>query len=130
MAASVLVLLALGVHSAAAAPPPAPRAAGEDVLAISDAGHHGGRLVVALRAEPRTLNPIAAVDAPSKDVIGRMSGNLIHINRLTQGTESALAKSWKRSADGLSYTLSLRRGLRFSDGDAFDADDVVFTSRC
>ncbi len=127
MAASVLVLLALGAHSAAAAPPPAPRAAGEDVLAISDAGHHGGRLVVALRAEPRTLNPIAAVDAPSKDVIGRMSGDLIHINRLTQGTESALAKSWKRSADGLSYTLSLRRGLRFSDGDAFDADDVVFT---
>ena len=127
MAAFVLVLLALGAHSAAAAPPPAPRAAGEDVLAISDAGHHGGRLVVALRAEPRTLNPIAAVDGPSKDVIGRMSGDLIHINRLTQGTESALAKSWKRSADGLSYTLSLRRGLRFSDGDAFDADDVVFT---
>jgi peptide/nickel transport system substrate-binding protein len=84
-------------------------------------------LVVALRAEPRTLNPIAAVDAPSKDVIGRMSGDLIHINRLTQGTESALARSWKRSADGLSYTLSLRRGLRFSDGHAFDADDVVFT---
>jgi peptide/nickel transport system substrate-binding protein len=127
MAASVLVLLAIGAHPATAAPPPTPRAAGEDVLAISDAGHHGGRLVIALRAEPRTLNPIAAVDAPSKDVIGRMSGDLIHINRLTQGTESALAKSWKRSADGLSYTLSLRRGLHFSDGDAFDADDVVFT---
>jgi hypothetical protein len=27
----------------------------------------------------------------------------------------------------LAYTLSLRRGLRFSDGHAFDADDVVFT---
>ena len=127
IAASILLVLALGAHSAAAAPPPTPPAANEDVLAVSDAGHHGGRLVVALRAEPRTLNPVAAVDAPSKDVIGRMSGDLIHINRLTQGTESALAKSWKRSADGLSYTLSLRRGLRFSDGDAFDADDVVFT---
>ena len=127
IAASMLLLLALGAHSAAAAPAPAPRAASEDVLAIGDAGQYGGRLVVALRAEPRTLNPIAAVDAPSKDVIGRMSGDLIHINRLTQGTESALAKSWKRSADGLTYILALRRGLRFSDGDAFDADDVVFT---
>ncbi len=124
--ASVLLLLTLGTHSAAAAPTPAPRAAGEEVLALGDAGQYGGRLVVALRAEPRTLNPIAAVDAPSKEVIGRMSGDLIHINRLTQGTESALAKSWKRSADGLTYTLSLRRGLRFSDGHAFDADDVVF----
>ncbi len=127
IAASVLLVLALGAHSTSAATPPAPRAAGEDVLAIGGAGHHGGRLVVALRAEPRTLNPIAAVDAPSKDVIGRMSGDLIHINRLTQGTESALATSWNRSADGLNYTLSLRRGLRFSDGDPFDADDVVFT---
>lgn len=127
IAASVLLLLTLGTGSAAAAPAPAPRAAGEEVLAIGDAGHHGGRLVVALRAEPRTLNPIAAVDAPSREVIGRMSGDLIHINRLTQGIESALAKSWKRSADGRTYTLSLRRGLRFSDGHAFDADDVVFT---
>jgi hypothetical protein len=47
-AASVLLALALGARAAAAAPPPAPRTAGEDVLALSDAGHHGGRLVVAL----------------------------------------------------------------------------------
>ena len=30
----------------------------------------------------------------------------------------------------LHYTLLLRRGLCFSDGDALDADDVVFTFRC
>jgi peptide/nickel transport system substrate-binding protein len=127
IAASVLILIALGAYPAAAAPPSAPRATGEDVLVLADTGTHGGRLVVALRAEPRTLNPVVAIDAPSKDVIGRMTGNLIQINRLSQGTESALAKSWKRSSDGLTYTLSLRRGVRFSDGHPFDADDVVFT---
>jgi peptide/nickel transport system substrate-binding protein len=126
IAASVLVVAAIGTNPARAAEP-ASRAAGEEVLAVSEAGHHGGRLVVALRAEPRTLNPIAAVDAPSKDVIGRLSADLIHINRGTQTTESALARSWTRSADGLTYTLRLRRGLRFSDGDPFDADDVLFT---
>jgi len=31
------------------------------------------------------------------------------------------------SADGRTFTLKLRRGLRFSDGQPFDADDVVFT---
>jgi len=124
MIASVLLVLVAGASSASAA---TTATAGEDVLAVTGTGTHGGRLVVALRAEPRTLNPIVAVDAPSKDVIGRMSADLIHINRLTQGTESALAKSWRRSADGLTYTLSLRRGLRFSDGHPFDADDVVFT---
>ena len=127
IAASILLMIALGVHSAAAATPPTPPATGEELLVVRDAGHHGGRLVVALRAEPRTLNPVVAPDAPSREVIGRMSGDLIHINRLTQATEGALAKSWTRSADGLTYTLSLRRGLRFSDGHAFDADDVVFT---
>src|SRR5205814_1949079 len=37
------------------------------------------------------------------------------------------AKSWKVSADGRHFTLTLRRGIRFSDGQPFDADDVVFT---
>src|SRR5207245_11127526 len=50
-------------------------------------------------------------------------------NRATQLTESALAKSWKISPDGLTYTLVLRQGLKFSDGQPLDADDVVFTFR-
>jgi len=56
-----------------------------------------------------------------------MQADLVHINRATQLTEPALAKSWKISPDGLEYTLILRKGLRFSDGQPFDADDVLFT---
>jgi peptide/nickel transport system substrate-binding protein len=56
-----------------------------------------------------------------------MQADLIHINRSTQLTEPALAKSWKVSSDGLQYTLTLRKGLRFSDGQPLDADDVMFT---
>jgi peptide/nickel transport system substrate-binding protein len=33
------------------------------------------------------------------------------------------------SADGRRYTLTLRRGLSFSDGHPFDADDVLFSFR-
>lgn len=93
-------------------------------------GQRGGRLVVSLRAEPKTLNPLTAADAPSREVIlGAMQADLIHINRATQLTEPALASSWKVSADGLQYTLKLRKGLRFSDGQPLDADDVLFTFR-
>src|SRR5947207_7533776 len=56
-----------------------------------------------------------------------MQADLVHINRETQLTEPALAKSWKISPDGLQYTLVLRRGLKFSDGFPLDADDVLFT---
>ena len=90
-------------------------------------GHPGGRLVYAQRTEPRTLNPVMATDAASREVLQRLMADLIHINQETLKTEPALAKSWKSSADGLHYTLELRKGVRFSDGVPFDADDVVFT---
>jgi peptide/nickel transport system substrate-binding protein len=92
-----------------------------------DVGRSGGRIVVALRAEPKTLNPVLAADAPSRDVIRCLTADLIHINRATQRTEPALAKSWSVSRDGKQYTLDLRQGLRFSDGSPFSADDVVFS---
>jgi peptide/nickel transport system substrate-binding protein len=101
-----------------------------EVLSVpGEIGRAGGRAVVSLRAEPKTLNPLTAVDAPSREVIGTMEADLIHINRRTQMTEAALAKSWKVSPDGLQYTVVLRKGLRFSDGQPLDADDVVFTMR-
>lgn len=90
-------------------------------------GRFGGQLVLAQRAEPKTLNPVFALDAPSREVIRRMTADLITINRETQRTEAALAKSWSVSADGRHYTLHLRHGIRFSDGHAFDSADVVFT---
>jgi len=100
----------------------------EDLLALSgEIGHPGGRLVISLRAEPKTLNPVLSVDAPSREVIAAMQADLVHINRATQLTEAALAESVKISSDGLQYTVTLRRGLRFSDGQPLDADDVMFT---
>ncbi len=112
----------------ASAPAPQPVAGGEELLSTGNAdGQYGGRLVVALRAEPKTFNPLNAIDQPSRDIIGRMSSDLLHINAISQQTVPALAKSWKVSANGLKYTLTLRRGLRFSDGQPFSADDVLFT---
>lgn len=87
----------------------------------------GGTLRVALRAEPKTWNPITALDAPSREVLGRLHADLIHINRATQQTEPALAESWSRSKDGTRYTLHLRKGVTFSDGIPFTAADVVWT---
>jgi peptide/nickel transport system substrate-binding protein len=102
----------------------------EELLVLpGEVGRSGGRLVVSLRGEPKTLNPIIAADTRSREVIGVMQADLVHINRVTQLTEPALAKSWKLSPDGLTYTLVLRKGLRFSDGQPMDADDVLFSFR-
>lgn len=123
----LLTLLLVLTASAGLAQETAKHAGTDYALSGAEPGVFGGRLTVALRAEPKTLNPIFAADVSSKDVIWRMMADLVHINRSTQHTESALAKSWKVSPDGLRYTLQLRKGLRFSDGHPLDADDVLFS---
>jgi peptide/nickel transport system substrate-binding protein len=123
-----LIVRLLAAVSMAAGPAPEPITAGEGIQRVADEiGNYGGRLVIGQRAEPKTLNPVTATDAVSREVIGRCNADLISINRLTQKTEPALAESWRISPDGRSFTLHLRKGIRFSDGHPFDADDVVFS---
>lgn len=38
-----------------------------------------------------------------------------------------LAESWSISDDGLVYTFKLRQGVKWSDGEDFTAEDVIFT---
>src|ERR1700737_2306759 len=99
----------------AAAPVPEAANPGEEIARMADvSGRYGGHLTIGQRAEPKTLNPVTATDAVSREVIGRLMGDLIEINRSTQQTEPALAKSWKISPDGRTFTLELRKRLRFS----------------
>ena len=99
-----------------------------EYLIVSDLeGKRGGTLLTAHRSEPRTFNPLVAMDGSSKEIIGLLTADLIHINRYTQRTEPALARSWELSRDGRQFTVHLRRGLQFSDGYSFNADDVLFT---
>ena len=99
----------------------------EFLRSTAEPGRPGGRLVVAQSSEPKTLNPVLALDQPSRDVVRRMTADLVHIERDSQKTVPALAKSWTATRNGKSITVQLRRGVRFSDGAPFDADDVVFT---
>jgi peptide/nickel transport system substrate-binding protein len=123
------LLVWLGVVTAfAAAPVPAIVGAGEELARVEGTtGHYGGRVVIGQRSEPKTLNPVTATDAISREVIGRLHSDLIEINRATQKTEPGLAKSCAMSPDGRVFTLKLRKGIRFSDGQPFDADDVLFS---
>ncbi|GAA3084465.1 ABC transporter substrate-binding protein [Streptosporangium carneum] len=41
--------------------------------------------------------------------------------------EPALASGYERSKDGLTYTFSLRPNVKFHNGEALTADDVVYT---
>jgi peptide/nickel transport system substrate-binding protein len=125
---SLALFLLASIDSVALSAAPQPPQHGEELqITANEVGHYGGVLTVGQRSEPKTLNPATAADAPSREVIGRLTADLIHINRASQLTEPALAKSWTVSKDGRVFTVNLRHGLRFSDGQPFDADDVVFS---
>src|SRR5262245_4148178 len=111
----------------AGAPQHAAVPAEELLVSRAETGRPGGQLVINQRAEPKTLNPVSSVDAVSGEVIKNTVADLIHVNRETQRAEPALAKAWSVSPDGRRYTVTLRKGLRFSDGEPFDADDVLFS---
>jgi len=86
-------------------------------------------LTASLRSEPsryiRYVEATAAGDLVSQLVDGR----LVRLNRATDTIEAGLAEAWTPSEDARTYTLSLRRDVRFSDGVPFTAADVLFSAR-
>ena len=90
-------------------------------------GSQGGNLVVAITSDPTNFNRMLASGLANIAVTERLSSDLVHINRGTLQLEPSLAKAWEADASGRIYTIHLRRGVRFSDGSPFTADDVLFT---
>jgi peptide/nickel transport system substrate-binding protein len=90
-------------------------------------GFRGGNLVVSINEDPSTFNRMFVTRVSSAMVSGPLSADLFHINRRTFELEPSLASGFEADKDGRSYVIHLRRGIRFSDGSPFSADDVVFT---
>src|SRR5262245_10319428 len=90
-------------------------------------GQTGSELRFCLRSEPKTFNPLLVEDDASETVRYLTGGVLARANRQTQKLEAELAVSWKHSKDGRTISFQLRKGLSFSDGTPFSADDVAYT---
>jgi len=99
------------------------------ITATSLFGQWGGELRFCLRSDPKTFNPLLVEDEASETVRYLTGGVLIRVNRLTQELEPELATSWKISRQGRAIAFQLRRGVAFSDGTPFTADDVAYTVR-
>jgi peptide/nickel transport system substrate-binding protein len=96
-------------------------------IVVSDAPTRGGVLRSSLRSEPRTFNRLVDQNFPV-DLYAILTGSkLIRVNRATREVEAALAEKWDTSPDNLTYTLTLRDGVTWSDGTPFTSADVVFT---
>jgi peptide/nickel transport system substrate-binding protein len=102
-------------------PLPSPR------VAKCEPGQPGGRLTLASVGAPQTFNPLLANDSASEEVIRHLFSPLVGLDMGTLELEPALAESWTVEPDQKTWTLKLRPGLRWSDGQPLTAADVVFT---
>ena len=73
------------------------------------------------------LTPYIVQDLYGMYVDARVCEWLVTYDAATLNFVGVLAESWKISDDGLIVTFKLRRGVTFSDGEPFTADDVVFS---
>jgi peptide/nickel transport system substrate-binding protein len=86
----------------------------------------GGRLVIAEGNVPDTFDPIRSSLIQTSFVWQWVYESLVEVK--PDGTaEPLLATDWEVSDDGLTYTFNLREGVTFHNGQAFDAEDVVFS---
>jgi len=85
----------------------------------------GGTLHEGLIGLPRTINPVLAITEVDRDISALIYAGLMKYSGNKLVTD--LAKSYTVSENGLEYTFILRDDIRFHDGVAVTADDVVFT---
>ena len=91
---------------------------------VETPGRPGGELSSAATAIPDSLNPYVE---PFSDIVDLMHATLLELNPVTLEIEPALAESFVISEDHTQITLTLREGVRWSDGVPFTTDDVLFT---
>ncbi len=92
-----------------------------------ESGVRGGTLTVATIHEPKSWNAVTAQDQETLRYTNIMMQGLLDRDPQTGLLVPELARWWEISEDGTILTLFLRRGLQWSDGEPFTADDVLFT---
>ena len=130
-----LVASQLG-ESVDASAEPNPDINGDGIVDIRDlvlvAGRFGqsesdNTLIFGRGGDSITLDPANIEDGESAKVCDMIYDTLVQYRENTTALEPALAESWTRSADGLTWTFHLRQGVQFHDGTPFSADAVVFS---
>lgn len=121
------LLAALLIASCQRASEP-PRQSAQDAPREHVAGTRGGSLIHRLSSPPKTLNYLMVSEESSLTVaFFLMGGRLVEFDHDAQRYTPALAAEWKMNDDGRTLDLTLRDGLKFSDGHPLTSDDVLFT---
>jgi peptide/nickel transport system substrate-binding protein len=114
---SFLVVLAVLVGSLILAIP--------GLAPAAETPRRGGVLLAVIGADPPTLDPHQEGTFATLQVVAPLYSTLLQIDPYSYPKIIGdVATDWKISSDGLTYTFTLRPGIRFHDGSPLAAADV------
>ncbi|MDX2006221.1 MAG: ABC transporter substrate-binding protein [Meiothermus sp.] len=95
------------------------------VLGLASAQQRGGTITIAIQTEPAAWDPTQVAGADiSRVVYDNVLQGLVKRNPKGEIVPS-LASRWVASNSGLTYTFTLRSGVKFHNGSDFTSADVV-----
>ena len=83
-------------------------------------------LTVGLDADPPRLDPALSTAFVDRQVMNQIFDKLVDVDEKLK-VVPMVAKSWKVSNAGLTYTFKLNTGIKFADGTALDAAAVKYS---
>lgn len=100
----------------------------EKVFKSTEVGKAGGTFRITTNLDPTTFNPFVGRTDASGNIFGWLYPPLTATSPYTFAPEGYLASSWQIENGGRAIVFKLRSGAKWSDGQALDADDVVFSA--
>lgn len=105
------------------------RSTGQDRGAGSGSAASGGTLRATYQTEPTNFLRIVGVPTAPNHMISVLTQATLVRSNAAGELEPRLAQTWTASPDGLTWTINLRPGAKFSDGSPVTSADVVFSIR-
>ncbi|MBI2910429.1 MAG: ABC transporter substrate-binding protein [Chloroflexi bacterium] len=113
---------------AGAQPTAAPKPAGPTPTAKTGAEQprYGGILPIAASVDPPSFDIQQETTIAALEPTVSAYDNLVQYDLRTGNIVGDLAESWEMSADGLTYTFTLRKDVKFHDGKPLTSEDVRY----
>ncbi|OQY51367.1 MAG: hypothetical protein B6230_05085 [Desulfobacteraceae bacterium 4572_89] len=96
------------------------------LLALPTLAMARAELVIAVDAPPKSMNPHSYNSDANLSYMSNFFDGLLQRNPLDGKLIPALATEWER-IDALTWKFKLRKGVKYHNGNAFNAQDVKYT---
>ena len=90
------------------------------------AGASGATIRAGIVTPTAAINPVTVADQGGLDMLAQ-TGEYLCLSGQTLQLQPVLAESWSANSTGDVWTFKIRQGVKFHNGAALTADDVVYT---